>query len=193
MTDNISDYLDMVEDARKNRKKAKAFRVSVCRFWRHEYDLAILHLNTTTKAAASVRSIFGDSGIHASPMLDAAEDAISESKKNLETTRNKARDDVEAADKKLRAAKKALALLLRPVLEFEANIEEKERQFWEKIEEQKRQFCAKIEEQKQQLGRQFDKQRTLFERECVEHKKRFNKQLKELVSTVAAISAAAKI
>jgi hypothetical protein len=193
MTDPLNDYRIMVQEARKDRKNAKAFRVSVCRFWWNEYKFAILHLNKTMEAAASVRSIFGDSGIHASPMLDAAEDAISESKKNLETTRNKARDDVEAADKKVRAAKKALALLRRPVLEFEANIEEKEQQFWAKIEEQKQLFLAKIEEQKLQLGRQFDKQRSQFEQECVEHKTRFNKQLKELVSTVAAISAAAKI
>jgi hypothetical protein len=91
-------------------------------------------------------------------------------------------DDVEAADKKVRAAKKALALLRRPVLEFEANIEEQERRFWANIKELKLQFEKLLNKQESQFVKGYTKQ-----------KKQFNKQLKELVSAVAAISEAAEI
>jgi hypothetical protein len=138
-------------------------------------------LQALENSALCIRSCTND-GKYSYLWIDNEMRNVAESKRNFQETRYKCADDVEAADKKVRAAKKALALLRRPVLEFNAEIAEQERQFW-----------AKIKEQKLQFEKQLDEQQSQFVQGCVEQKKQFNKQLKELVSAVAAISEAAKI
>jgi hypothetical protein len=158
-------YLDMVQEARKVYKAAKNERNSICKARWAEYKLALSNmLEACENAVFCIRSCITDSK-YWSLWINNEMEHISESEENFLETRCKCSDGVEVADKKVRAAKKALALLLRPVRKFEANIEEQERQFW-----------AKIEEQKLQFGRQLDEQQS-----------QFNKRLKELVSAAAKI------
>jgi hypothetical protein len=175
MTD-LHYYRIMVRKARKDYKDAKDERKSICKARWAEYKRALSNmLEACENAALCIRSCTND-GKYSSLWIDNEMEHISESEENFRETRCKCSEDVEAADKKVRATKKALALLRRPVLEFEANIKEKERQFWEKIKEQKLQF-----------EKQLNEQQSLFKQECVEQKKQFNKQLKELVSAAAKI------
>jgi hypothetical protein len=172
----------MVQEARKAYKAAKNERTSVCKARWAEYKRAVSNmLQVLENSALCIRSCTKD-GKYSYLWIDNEMRNVAESKRNFQETRYKCSKDVEATDKKVRAAKKALALLRRPVREFKANIEEQERQFWEKINEQKLQFEKQLNEQQSQ-----------FVQGCMEQKKQFNKQLKELVSTVAAISAATKI